>query len=181
MRRAILLPLRILAVALCPLAGLFAGCAREEAPPPPVVRKTVPKVPARPEETAKAVEAAAARTSAVVSYSPAGKRDPFVPFIKKELKAARSDVSKVPPLQRYELGELKFVGMIWGPKGAYALVEDAEGKGYTVTVGTKVGREGGTVTRITDGEVFLKEEFLDYAGAKVVRESSLKLQSAGGK
>jgi Tfp pilus assembly protein PilP len=90
-------------------------------------------------------------------------------------------MEKVPPLQRYDLGELKFVGVIWGPKGGYALVEDAEGKGYTVAVGTRIGRGGGIVTRITDGEVLVREEFRDYTGAKVVRESSMKLENAGGK
>jgi type IV pilus assembly protein PilP len=90
-------------------------------------------------------------------------------------------MGNVSPLQRYDLGELKFVGMIWGPKGAHALVEDAEGKGYTVTVGTKIGRGGGVVTRISDGVILVKEEFRDFTGTKVVRESSMKLQNPGGR
>src|SRR3990172_3054252 len=114
-------------------------------------------------------------------YSPAGKRDPFVPFLRVEQKIASADLGSLPPLQRYELAELRFVGVIWGPNVTRALVEDSEGKGYTVTVGTKVGRAGGTVTRITDGEIFVREEFQDYSGTKAARESSLKLQTGGGK
>jgi len=180
MTRTIERSLLILLVAIAPLAGGIAGCAKEEPPPQPVVKKAVPKEQAKAAEGAKPAEAQAVK-SATVFYNPAGKRDPFVPFLKVESKTVRGEIENVPPLQRYELGELKFVGVIWGPKGAYALVEDAEGKGYTVTVGTKIGRGGGTVTRVTDGEIFVKEDFRDYTGAKVERESSMKLQNAGGK
>jgi len=181
MTRTIERSLLILLVAIAPLAGGIAGCAKEEPPPQPVVKKAVPKEQAKAAEGAKPADAQAAKPSAAVIYNPAGKRDPFVPFLKVETKSVSAGIDSVPPLQRYDIGELKFVGVIWGPKGAYALVEDAEGKGYTVTVGTKIGRGGGTVTRVTDGEILVKEDFRDYTGAKVVRESSMKLQNAGGK
>ncbi|TFG59383.1 MAG: hypothetical protein E4H29_04360, partial [Deltaproteobacteria bacterium] len=51
----------------------------------------------------------------------------------------------------------------------------------TLTVGTKIGQSGGVVTRITDKEVVVREEFRDYMGKKVKRDSSLKLQTVGGK
>jgi type IV pilus assembly protein PilP len=171
----------ILSVAIATLAGGIAGCSKEEPPPQPVVRKAVPKEQAKAAEGVKPAEAQASKPAEVVFYNPEGKRDPFVPFLKVETKSARAMMENVSPLQRYELGELKFVGLIWGPKGAYALVEDAEGKGYTVSVGTKVGRGGGIVTRISDGEISVKEEFRDFTGTKIMRESSMKLQNAGGK
>jgi type IV pilus assembly protein PilP len=93
----------------------------------------------------------------------------------------RTDLDSLPPLQRFDLGELKFVGVIWGPAFTRALVEDGEGKGYTVTVGTRIGNSGGVVTRITDAEIVVREEFRDYTGGKVQRESSLTLQTSGGK
>ena len=181
MTRTILRSLMILSVAIAPLAGGIAGCSKEEPPPQPVVRKTVPKEQAGATEGAKPAEARAPKPAGVVFYNPEGKRDPFVPFLRVEPRTARAMMENVSPLQRYELGELKFVGVIWRAKGAHALVEDAEGKGYTVTVGTKIGRGGGIVTRISDGEILVKEEFRDYTGTKVVRESSMKLQNAGGK
>jgi len=181
MTRTIERYLLILLLAIALLAGGIAGCAKVEPPPQPVVKKVVPKEEAKTAEGVKPPDAQAAKPSATVFYNPAGKRDPFVPFLKVEQKSVGIGFDSVPPLQRYDLGELKFVGVIWGPKGAYALVEDAEGKGYTVTVGTKIGRGGGTVTRVTDGEILVKEDFRDYTGGKVVRESSMKLQNAGGK
>jgi len=173
--------LLILLMASCLIAGGIAGCSKEEPAPQPVVRIAVPKETSKPGDEGKPADVQAAKPAAVLLYSSAGKRDPFVPFLKIEPKEVRAGMDNVPPLQRYDLGELKFVGVIWGPKGAFGLVEDAEGKGYTVMVGTRIGRGGGVVTRILDGEILVKEEFRDLAGAKVVRQSSMKLQSAGGK
>ncbi|MBI5419629.1 MAG: pilus assembly protein PilP [Deltaproteobacteria bacterium] len=178
-RKTVRFSLILFAAAALTAAGL-GGCSKEETAPQPVVKKAVPKAQAKAAEAAKPAEAAA-KQPPVVFYSPAGKRDPFVSFLKGETKAARAGMANVPPLQRYDLGEIRFVGVIWGPKGAYALVEDPEGKGYTVIVGTKIGRGGGVVTRISQTEIFVREEFLDYTGTKVVRESSMKLQTAGGK
>ncbi len=174
--------LPILIAALAFLAGGVAGCAKEEAPPQkPVVRKAVPKEKTKTAEAPKAAETVASKPGGVVFYNPAGKRDPFVPFLRPEPKTFRFGQANVPPLQRFELGELHVVGIIWGQKGAYALVEDNEGRGYTVVPGTRIGRGGGVVSRITPREIFVREEFNDYTGAKVVRESSMKLQTAGGK
>lgn len=159
---------------------MAAGCAKEESPPAPVVKKTVQQDAAKV-DAAQPAAAVEGKSAAVELYNPAGKRDPFLAFLRVEKKEARSNMSSVPPLQRYELGELNFVGVIWGPDAARALVEDSEGKGYTVTVGVKIGREGGVVTRITENEIFVREEFRDYTGAKVERMNSLKLRTAGGK
>jgi Tfp pilus assembly protein PilP len=165
------------------VAVLFAmavgGCGTEESAPPLVVKRTVTKDTPKAEEAA--MPAAESQPPPIVLYSPVGKRDPFVPFLKVEVRTAGVGSDSLPPLQRYELGELRFVGVIWGSDVTRALVEDIEGKGYTVTVGMKIGRSGGVVTRITDGEIFVREEFRDYAGAKVARESSLKLQTGGGR
>lgn len=171
----------VIAFATCLALGL-AGCSKEEAPAP-VARKPLPKEAAKAAEPAGATAAAepAKEAPVVTLYDPTGKRDPFVPFIKVVTKAARGDLSLLPPLQRYDLGELRFVGVIWGAGLRKALVEDAEGKGYTVGVGTKIGSSGGVVTRITEGEIVVRETYRDYTGGKVERESSLKLQTGGGK
>jgi len=160
------------------LAG--SGCSeKKQQPPPPVVRKVVPKEVAKAAEAPASAEAAA-KPPVEDRYNPKGKRDPFEPFIRVDRKASPTDLAAVPPLQRYDIAELKFVGVIWTAKGARALVEDISGKGYTVTVGTKIGRGGGVVTRITDGQIFIGEESREARGARVVREISLKLQNAGG-
>jgi len=171
-----------LAVGILAAVSLFAGgfgCSKEPAAPQPVVKMQAPK----PEAKAPAAPAAAQekKVEPVALYDPRGKRDPFVSFIKVEERRRSSvDTASLPPLQRYDLGELKFVGVLWTKKGARGLVEDAEGKGYSVTVGTRIGRSGGVVSRITGKEILVREEFLGNRGEKIVRESGIQLITAGG-
>src|SRR3990170_752511 len=85
------------------------GCSKEE-PPAPVVRKPLAKEAATAAAAAGPELAEPTKPAAALTlYSPVGKRDPFVPFIKVEAKTARNDLSSFPPLQRYDLGALKFV------------------------------------------------------------------------
>ena len=172
-RRAI--PSWLMAVALA--AALAAGCGGEAPAPQPVVQKPAPKAQAAVPASPKAEEK---KAETPVLYDPAGKRDPFVSFIREEPLRAK-DLAALPPLQRYELGELKVVGILWTKAGAKALVEDAEGKGYSVVTGSRIGRSGGVVTRITEKEVIVREEFTGSQGRKVVRESAMQLTTAGGK
>jgi Tfp pilus assembly protein PilP len=175
-------PLRVVLAAAFLFALVGGGCAKEEPPArAPVVKKTIPKEEAKAAEAAHPVAVAEGKPPPVAVYNPAGKRDPFVAFLKVERKDAPPAAGSLPPLQRYELREFRFVGVIWSPKVTRALVEDSVGKGYTVSVGTKIGRSGGVVTRITEKEIIVREEFRDYAGLKAKRDSSLKLETVGGK
>ena len=172
-----------LAVGILAAVSLFAGggCSKEPASPQPVVKRQAPKPEAKA-PAAPAAEAQAKKAETTALYDPRGKRDPFVSFIKVEdRKRPGIDAKALPPLQRYDLGELKFVGVIWTKKGAMGLVEDAEGKGYSVTVGTRIGRSGGVVSRITGKEIFVKEVFVGNRGEKIVKESGIQLTTAGGK
>jgi len=161
-------------------AGGF-GCSKEPAAPQPVVKRQAPKPEAKA-PAAPTAETPAKKVEEVALYDSRGRRDPFVSFIKAEERSKPGvDAAMLPPLQRYDLGELKFVGVIWTKKGPMGLVEDAEGKGYSVTVGTRIGRAGGVVSRITGKEILVKEEFVGNRGQKVVKESGIQLTTAGGK
>ena len=171
-------------VGILAAVSLFAGgfgCSKEPAAPQPVVKRQAPKPEAKA-PAAPAAEAHAKVAEQVALFDPRGKRDPFVSFIRGEdRRKAAAGIAALPPLQRYDLGELKFVGVIWTKKGPMGLVEDAEGKGYSVTVGTRIGRAGGVVSRITGKEILVKEEFVGNRGQKVVKESGIQLTTAGGK
>ncbi|HEX9851155.1 pilus assembly protein PilP [Candidatus Deferrimicrobium sp.] len=173
-----------LAVGILAAVSLFAGgfgCSKEPPAPQPVVKRQAP-MPEAKAPSAPAAEASAKKVEQVALYDPRGKRDPFVSFIKvEERRKAGSDTLALPPLQRYDLGELKFVGVIWTKTGARGLVEDAEGKGYSVTVGTRIGRSGGVVRRITGKEILVREEFVGSRGEKIMRESGIQFTTAGGK
>jgi type IV pilus assembly protein PilP len=78
-------------------------------------------------------------------------------------------------LERYEIGQLKLVGIIWNAKNPTALIEDTSGLGYTVRVGTPIGPSDGKVVKITPDTVAIEEEFMNFYGAKQKREVSMKL------
>jgi type IV pilus assembly protein PilP len=174
-----LFPAWLLAAAL--VAGIVAGCSTETPPPQPVVRKPAPKAEASPPAAQKGPEPQKKAETAAL-YDPRGKRDPFLSFVREATpQQGKAELAALPPIQRYELGELKLVGVLWTKKGAKALVEDAEGKGYSVTTGSRIGRSGGVVTRITEKELFVREEYVGYQGEKLFRENTMQLTTAGGK
>ena len=110
-------------------------------------------------------------------YNPVGKRDPFRSFVVMRPTEKKYVGSKVlTPLQRYELAQLNLVGIINGPKDKHGLVEDASGKGYVVRVGTYVGKNGGRVIEVRDGELVIEEFYTDYFGREQSESVSMKLQ-----
>ncbi len=108
-------------------------------------------------------------------YNPAGKRDPFLPLFMMQAKRKKEAVAPKTPLQRYELGQLKLVGVIWQMDEPKALVEDSAGLGFVVTQGTLIGSEGGVVKRIEPDRVVVEEEILDFYGKPRKREIPLVL------
>ena len=113
----------------------------------------------------------------VYTYNPAGKRDPFKPFItlgpKKPIASAR-----LTPLQRYDVSELKLVGILRGPTGYRALVEDASGKGFIITKGTLIGHENGRVKEIRKDRVIITQTHKDIFGKIKEREISIRLRKS---
>ena len=101
-------------------------------------------------------------------------RDPFRPFV-LEVRTKKRDRDNLSPLERYELHNLKLVGIIWDIPEPRAMVEDTAGLGYVVTIGTPIGRNGGKVKLIEPKEVVVEESFLDFYGTKKTREVKLKL------
>jgi type IV pilus assembly protein PilP len=102
------------------------------------------------------------------------RRDPFRPFT-VNLRSAVRRRDNLSPLERYELGQLKLVGIIWNIKNPTALVEDTSGLGYTVRVGTLIGANDGKVKTISPDALLIEEEYIDLYGAKKRREVSMRL------
>ncbi len=103
-----------------------------------------------------------------------GRRDPFRP-ITLNLRTNVRRRENLSPLERFELGQLKLVGILWNIKNPTALVEDATGLGYTVKVGTPIGSNDGQVKKIGPDALLIEEEFIDLYGAKKRREVSMRL------
>lgn len=113
------------------------------------------------------------------AYVPEGKRDPFKPFISQQ-PVAKARELPLTPLQRYDISQLKVVGIMWGEKGRYALIEDAEGKGYVVYPGTLVGKNGGKVVKILQDEVIIEERYTDVFGETKTHYISIGLPKEEG-
>jgi len=108
------------------------------------------------------------------TYSPVGKPDPFRPFI-LESRAQTDEAVILNPLQRYDVSQLKLVAIIWHVDNPLAMMEDATGKGFIVSKGTKIGRNDGVVTDITEKEVVIAEKTVNLLGETKTKEVRVSL------
>jgi type IV pilus assembly protein PilP len=107
-------------------------------------------------------------------YAPAGRRNPFRPagLPAKNRRVSRENLS---PLERYELGQLKLVGVVWDAQEPKAMVEDGAGLGYVVKVGTAIGSNDGKIKAINKNEIVIKETVVDFYGERKDREVTMRL------
>jgi len=111
------------------------------------------------------------RSRATKRYDPAVHRDPFEP---PTIAAENEDMPRT-PLERYEVGQLKLVGVVWGGSNSRAMVEDSAGLGYIVTHGTLIGSSGGFVRDIEPARVLIEETFTNFYGEDEPREIVMEL------
>ncbi len=112
------------------------------------------------------------------TYDPKSRRDPFQSIIKM-IKNERAR-AELPPLQRFELRDLKLLGIIWGGYGYHAMVQTPDGKGYTVKEGTLVGINSGVIKGISEKRIVVSEPTVDFAGKKTTREVEILLRPNEG-
>jgi len=124
---------------------LTCGAAAAEPPSPQAVEGQTGRAPA----------------SADAVYDPSGRRDPFRPPRANQTTLAGEART---PLQRYDLGQLKLVAVIYDAQAPRAVVEDDAGLGYIVKVGTPIGANGGAVKAIEQGKMRVEEESIDFYG-----------------
>ncbi len=95
-------------------------------------------------------------------YMARGRRDPFSPIVESEGKKTKR--GELPPLERYNLSELKLSGVVWGGFGYSALIEGPDGKGYFVHDGNVIGVNRGVIRKITQNQIIIEEKFKNYLG-----------------
>ncbi len=122
-------------------------------------------------------------------YDSAGKPDPFQPFLKSyfNLKAYKAKRAKKPgpkkrtinctsPLACMDLGQLTLVAVISESNGTrIAMAQDAAGKGYILTEGTRIGFRNGKVIQILPDKVVVAEEGEDLRGRPITIKRALLL------
>ena len=111
-------------------------------------------------------------------YDPAGKRDPFSSPFNLSVSPQQPVTEPRTPLQRFELGQLKLVGVILNTEESKALIEDSKGLGYVVTPGTLIGSNGGIVKSIEPRRILVEEIEIDFYGKQQRRERELRLVTA---
>lgn len=121
------------------------------------------------------VRGQALSTEDAYRYSAQGKRDPFFPpFQTADSEGDAPDEPKT-PLQRFDIGQLKLVGVIWQTEEPRALIEDSGGLGYIVTRGTLIGSKGGIVKAIEPKRITIEEYQTDFFGKRQAQERELRL------
>jgi Tfp pilus assembly protein PilP len=131
--------------------------------------------PGGPQAGPDAAAVAAALPAAVEGgkYDPSVHRDPFRP---PNLASAVADTGTPrTPLEGYELGQLKLVGIVRDAGTARAMVEDSAGLGYIVTSGTPIGSSGGIVRTIETRRVLIDETTTNFYGEKQAKEVVMEL------
>jgi type IV pilus assembly protein PilP len=166
---------------LIPISFLFlfslAGCGGGEPPTPIPQKGKVPQAVAKkvePVKVADKIEPEKKKEEEYV-YNPAGKSDPFNPFIQLTPLRELSRSTPLTPLQKYDISQLKLVAIISTPEGNVALVEDSTGKGYFLKKWTEIGKNDGKVTKILKDRVVVEESYQDIFGQTKSSEISLFL------
>ncbi|MCC6806495.1 MAG: pilus assembly protein PilP [Deltaproteobacteria bacterium] len=160
-----------IALAACALA-LLPACEEEPPPAPPPPKKKAEPVTSRGDAASQPVEK--------FVYSSIGKRDPFRPYyIDQALEEEEKNTGRtLTELEHFEIDQLKLVGIVTGTSMPSAMVEDPDGVGHTIMIGTLMGKNGGRVKQIKRDEVLIIEEFRDPAtNKKVASPVTLKLPS----
>jgi len=120
------------------------------------------------------------------SYNPQGKPNPFQPLVVERKEKPATPAAKVEaakkergglgtPLERLELDELKLVAVVWDIPKPRAMVEDKGGKGYILSVGTRIGKNHGQVSKITPEGLVVSERTEAPDGKMKTRERPLRL------
>ncbi len=108
-------------------------------------------------------------------YNPAGKPNPFRPFVEKELvlkkKAEQATVSSIFPLQNAGIEQFNLVGIAGNVERRVAIVESMDGKtrSYPVTIGTVIGLNKGRVVEIKNDMIVIEEAIKGSARQKINR------------
>jgi type IV pilus assembly protein PilP len=110
------------------------------------------------------------------SFNPAGKPDPFRPFVEKDIvikkKAETVAAVSIFPLQKVGLDQFTLIGIAGDAKRMLAVMETKDSKGstfYTLSLGTVIGLNNGKVVEIKNDLIVVEEATPLRTGKKINR------------
>jgi type IV pilus assembly protein PilP len=140
------------------LAGCDGGEPQQVAPAKAAAAKAT---------AAKAATAEAPSDQVAFSYNPIGKRDPFRSYLADIDQLQRDEPKRrLEPTEMFDIDQFRLTGLVTGTSQPKAMVEDPTGRGHVVKIGTRLGKKGGVVTRITTTGMVITEEFRTPTGEK---------------
>jgi Tfp pilus assembly protein PilP len=179
-------------------AATGSATAQQEAPPQPVEATQPPPPPAdlagssqsgrEPAASPAVKDVQDSLSRAEFAFNPKGLPDPFKPFIAPTVTAPALPVTgdedletppepqrPLTPLQKMRISEIEsgLKAIMWGPMGRKAVIEDASGKGYIVSVGTPAGERNGVVTEIFNDHLVIQQEYWDKKERRVIPQNTM--------
>ncbi|MDZ7667718.1 MAG: pilus assembly protein PilP [Desulfotignum sp.] len=118
------------------------------------------------------------------SYEAISSLDPFAPLIQEDPPASPEPRKPekprriLTPLEKMTLNQLKLVAVVMGENRKIAMVEEASGKGYEVSIGTYMGKNQGQVVDIQFDRIVVRETAVDVNGIMTERFQELKPHKA---
>jgi len=109
------------------------------------------------------------------TYNPANRRDPFLPY--ESINSDGSVLGPLFPLQKFDVDQLKLIGIIWDVKSPKAMILDPTGKGYVVKANERVGRHSGYIAKIRENEIVIVEMFKGSNGVSSYVTKFLRLSN----
>ncbi len=94
-------------------------------------------------------------------YDPTGKKDPFRPL---DFDRFNRQVKGKTPLEQFDYSQFRVSAVLLDSGEPKAIIEDGNGKGHTVQIGTKIGLYEGTVSEIKPDRIIVKEITIDFTG-----------------
>lgn len=155
-----------------------AACKKEQEaapqPSPPPKQEMQQAVPAQ--QPISSAQNIGDRPSTSADFS--SRKDPFKPYV-VETKAVPV-FQKGPghgslPIQNYEVGQFRVLGIVAGLTQNSALVVDPAGKAYVVKSGMEIGKNGGIVEKVTVNSIDILEKYRDENGKIRKRTTTLTL------
>jgi type IV pilus assembly protein PilP len=89
-------------------------------------------------------------------------RDPFESLL--DVKQPILPERALTPLQKFDIGQLRLIGVIIGKGEPKAMIVAPDGKSYILKKGIKIGKNDGTVIGVTRDAVVVQERYIDFSG-----------------
>ena len=162
-------PMLLLLLSCNPDEESAIGAAQSGTPPP------------RAKADSAAADPANASANTEYTYSPVGKRDPFRSYLADLKEATETERSGrlLEATEKFELAQYRLTGLLTGTSQPKAMVEDPNGRGHVVHIGSRMGRNEGRVMRITSTGLVVVEDFRDATGKRMQVPININLPQPG--